>query len=109
MARKLEWHDTPNHGSWLHMVETALRVLQHQGLDRRSPAEDTLKREIAAGEHQRHAEQATIDGRFSVTEARKKLERLSPSLPASWSTSPLLPRKGRAKEDYAQASRASWQ
>ena len=82
MARKPEWHDTPNHGSWLHMVETALRVLQHQGLDRRSPAEDTLKREIAAGEHQRHAELATIDGRFSVTEARKKLARLSPSLPA---------------------------
>ena len=82
MARKLEWHDTPNHGSWLHMAEIALRVLQHQGFDRRSPAEGTLKREIAAGEHQRNAELATIDGRFSVTEARKKLARLSPSLPA---------------------------
>jgi hypothetical protein len=38
--------------------------------------------EIAAWEHQRNAEQATIDWRFSVTDARKKLERLYPSLPA---------------------------
>ena len=87
MARKLEWHDTPNHGSWLHMAEIDLRVLQQQCRDRRSPDADTLKRAIAAWEHQRNAEQATIDGRFSVTDARKKLERLSPSLPALWSTS----------------------
>lgn len=81
IARKLEWHDTPQHGSWLNMAAIALRVLQQQCLDRRLPDEDTLRREIAAWEHQRNAEQATIDWRFSVTDARKKLERLYPSLP----------------------------
>jgi hypothetical protein len=82
MARQLECHDTPKHGSWLHMAEIALRVLQHQCLDRRLPDADTLKSDIAAWEHQRNAEQATIDWRFSVTDARKKRERLYPSLPA---------------------------
>ncbi len=42
------------------------------------PDDDTLKRAIAAWEHQRNVEQATIDWRFSVTDARQKLERLYP-------------------------------
>ena len=99
-ARKLELHYTPKHGSWLHMAEIALRVLQHQCLDRRLPDEDTLTRAIAAWEHQRHAEQATIDWRFSVTAARQKLERLSPSLPACWSTST------QPRRDVLEASHA---
>ena len=82
IARKLEWHYTPKHGSWLHMAEIALSVLQQPCLDRRIPDEDTLKREIAAWEQQRNAEQAPIDWRFSITDARKKLERFYPSLPA---------------------------
>ncbi len=82
IARKLEFPYTPKHGSWLNMAAIALSVLQHQCLDRRIPDEATLTREMAAWEHQRNAEQATIDWRFSVTDTRKKLERLYPSLPA---------------------------
>ena len=82
IARKLEFHYTPKHGSWLNMAEIELSVLQQQCLDRRIPDADTLQREIAAWEYQRNAEQATIDWRFSVTDARKKLERLYPSLPS---------------------------
>ena len=82
IARKLELHYTPKHGSWLNMAAIELSVLQQQCLDRRIPDADTLKREIAAWERQRNAEQATIDWRFSITDARKKLARLYPSLPA---------------------------
>jgi hypothetical protein len=82
IARKLELHDTPKHGRWLHMAESELSVLQHQCLDRRIPDEATLKQEITAWEHQRNTEQATIDWRFSVSDARKKLKPLYPSLPA---------------------------
>lgn len=82
IARKLEWHYTPKHGSWLNMAEIELSILQQQCLDRRIPDADTLTREIAVWEHQRNAEQATIDWRFSVSDARKRLERLYPSLPA---------------------------
>lgn len=82
IARKLELHDTPKHGSWLNMAEIALSVLQQQCLDRRIPDEATLTREIAAWEHQRNMEQATIDWQFSVSNARSKLERLYPSLPS---------------------------
>jgi hypothetical protein len=76
IARKLEFHYTPKHGSWLKMAAIELGVLQQQCLDRRLPDEETLKHEIAAWEKQRNAERATIDWRFSVTDAREKLKRL---------------------------------
>jgi uncharacterized small protein (DUF1192 family) len=79
IVKKLEFHYTPKHGSWLNMAEIELSVLQRQCLARRIPDEATLKREIAAWEAQRNKEQATIDWRFSVTDAREKLKRLYPS------------------------------
>jgi len=82
IARKLAWHDTPKPGSWLHMAEIEVSVLQHPCLDRRIPDEAPLTREIAAWEDQRNTEQATIDWRFSVSDARNKRNRLYPSLPS---------------------------
>src|SRR5262249_21839121 len=76
MARMREWHDTPTQGRGLNMAALALRVLQPQGLDRRSPDDDPLKSASAAWEPQRNAEPATLDWRFAVTEARKKLKQL---------------------------------
>lgn len=82
ISQKLEFHYTPKHGSWLNMAEIELSVLQRQCLARRLPDQATLRQEVAAWEGQRNKEQATIDWRFSVTDAREKLKRLYPSLPA---------------------------
>jgi transposase len=82
LLTKLEFHYTPKHGSWLNMAEIELSVLQRQCLDRRIPDEETLKREIAAWEEYRNVERATIDWRFSVTDAREKLKQLYPSPPS---------------------------
>lgn len=82
LLTKLEFHYTPKHGSWLNMAEIELSVLQRQCLDRRIPDEETLKREITAWEEYRNTERATIDWRFSVTNAREKLKRLYPSPPS---------------------------
>ncbi len=74
-----EFHYTPKHGSWLNMAEIELSVLQRQCLNRRLPDEATLSHEIAAWEKARNDKQATIDWRFSITDARGKLKRLYPS------------------------------
>ena len=79
IVKKLEFHYTPKHGSWLNMAEIELSVLQRQCLGRRLPDEATLVHEIAAWEKQRNEQQATIDWRFSITDAREKLKRLYPS------------------------------
>lgn len=76
LTRKLEFHYTPKHGSWLNMAEIELSILQRQCLQRRIPDEATLQREVAAWEQQRNAAQETIDWRFSITDAREKLKRL---------------------------------
>ena len=80
IARKLEIPYPPKPGSWLNMAAIELSGLQRRCLDRRIPNETTLKGEIAAWEARRNQEQATVDGRFSVTDAREKLKRLYPSL-----------------------------
>ena len=48
ITRKLEFHYTPKHGSWLNMAECEFAVLAGQCLDRRIPNIDTLRAEIAA-------------------------------------------------------------
>ncbi len=79
IVKKLEFHYTPKHGSWLNMAEIELSVLQRQCLDRRIPDEATLKQEIKAWEERRNNMRATIDWRFSIADARDKLKRLYPS------------------------------
>lgn len=79
ILKKLEFHYTPKHGSWLNMAEIELSVLQRQCLDRRIPDREQLEQEIAAWEQQRNDQKATIDWRFSLDDARKKMKRLYPS------------------------------
>lgn len=82
IARKLEFHYTPKHASWLNMVEIELSVLVHQCLKRRIPGMDTLAREVAAWQAQRNAAHATIRWMFDVTQARTTLARLYPEIPS---------------------------
>lgn len=79
IAKKLEFHYTPKHGSWLNMAEIEFSILARQCLDRRIPDEATLTQEVLAHQERRNAQQATIDWRFSVEDARHKLQRLYPS------------------------------
>ncbi len=79
LLKKLAFHYTPKHGSWLHMAEIALSVLQRQCLARRIPDTTTLTQEIAAYEDARNAAKTTITWRFTTATAREKLHRLYPS------------------------------
>jgi hypothetical protein len=78
LARKIEFHYTPKHSSWLNMAEVEISVLYEQCLDRRLGQLNRLQNEIAAWQAERNARQATIDWRFSITNARDKLKRLYP-------------------------------
>lgn len=79
MARKLEFHYTPKHGSWLNMAEVEFAVLARQCLDRRIPSAEILQHEIAAWEAARNEKQATVNWRFTTPDARVKLECIYPS------------------------------
>jgi transposase len=81
ILNRLEFHYTPKHASWLNMVEIELSVLSGQCLDRRIPDENSLRCEVTAWEKPRNAQQATVDWRFTVEDARAKLKHLYPDLP----------------------------
>lgn len=81
ILRRLEFHFTPKHASWLNMVEIEIGVLSKQCLDRRIPDKETLAREVAAWERQRNAEGATIRWLFTVKKARRKMGPAYPLLP----------------------------
>jgi hypothetical protein len=54
VMERLEMHDTPKHGSWLHMAETELSVLATPCLECRIPDPPTLRQEVTAWEQRRH-------------------------------------------------------
>ena len=85
LARKLAWHYTPKHGSWLHMVEIAWSVRASTCLDRRLPDLATLAAATAADAARRNAAQATVQWRFTTRDARTKLAHLYPTLNPSYS------------------------
>ena len=80
IAAKLEWHYTPEHGSWLNIAECELSVLARQCLTRRLPDKVTLIREVAAWELRRNAVHVSVDWQFTTADARIKLKRLYPVL-----------------------------
>jgi hypothetical protein len=79
LTRKLQFHYTPKHGSWLNMVEIELSILSRQCLDRRLANTDVLQAATTSWYQRRNANKATVNWRFTTTDARTKLKRLYPT------------------------------
>ena len=79
IARRLEFHYTPKHGSWLNMAEIEFSVLSRSCLKQRLSGEEVLRRKVDALVKERNAARATINWRFNTRDARTKLHRLYPS------------------------------
>jgi transposase len=77
--RRLEFHYTPKHASWLNMVEIEIGVMVAQCLDRRIPDKATLVSEVAAWQRRRNREKAQIRWLFTIERAREKLGRAYPT------------------------------
>ena len=78
ILRRLDFHYTPKHASWLNMVEIEIGVLRGQCLERRIDDPKHLISEVAAWERQRNAAGARIKWMFTTEKARNKLGRAYP-------------------------------
>jgi hypothetical protein len=78
ILKRLDFHYTPKHGSWLNMAEIEFSVFSRQCLNRRIPDELTLKTQIAALQAERNAAAATVHWQFTTPVARLKLTHLYP-------------------------------
>jgi transposase len=76
ILRKLEFHYTPKHGSWLNMAEIEFSVMSRQCLNGRIPSHARLRSILSPWQKRRNREAATVKWRFTVNKARTKLRHL---------------------------------
>jgi transposase len=75
LLRRVVFHYTPKHASWLNMAEIEIGILDRQCLDRRLPDRDTLAHEVDAWERRRNDAQQGIEWTFSRQDADIKMAR----------------------------------
>lgn len=75
LLRRVEFHYTPTHASWLNMAEIEIGILDRQCLGRRLMDRATVTREVSAWQRRRNAQQHGIDWTFTRQDADRKLRR----------------------------------
>lgn len=80
ILRKLEFHFTPKHGSWLNIAEIELNILNRQCLSRRTDSLDFLRKELTAWESDRNNSVSLVNWQFTNGDARIRLVSPYPEL-----------------------------
>lgn len=80
LAKRLEIHYTPKHGSWLNIAEIELSVLTSQCLGNRIPDIDALAFELGSWNIARNQNSVPVNWQFTTDDARIKLRRLYPDV-----------------------------
>ena len=75
LAHKFEFHYTPKKGSWLNVIETEFSALARLCLKRRIPTKEILESEVLKLIKERSDKQIKINWKFSITDARRKMNR----------------------------------
>jgi hypothetical protein len=75
LLRRVEFHYTPKHASWLNMAEIEIGILNRQCLDRRIPIRYLLQSDVGIWQQRRNAERRTIEWKFTRQDADRKLAR----------------------------------
>jgi hypothetical protein len=73
LLRRVEFHYTPKHASWLNMAEIEIGILSRQCLDRRIANPELLQAEVDAWQQSRNAQGRTIEWSFTRQDADRKL------------------------------------
>ena len=73
LLRRVVFHYTPKHASWLNMAEIEIGILDRQCLDRRLPDRATIITEVAAWQARRNTEHRCIEWSFTRQDADRKM------------------------------------
>ena len=80
-VRRIEFHHTPKHGSWLNIAENELSSMTRQSISgRRIEDIEMLRAETSSWAYSSNEKQRGIDWQFTVEKARIKLKSLYPNL-----------------------------
>lgn len=75
LLRRIEFHYTPHHASWLNPAEIEIGILQRQCLARCAAEQATLATEVAVWQRRRNAARCGIEWTFTRRDADRKLSR----------------------------------
>jgi hypothetical protein len=75
LLRRVEFHYTPKHASWLNMAEIEIGILSRQCLNRRIDSRQLLCSEVDAWQRARNALERIIEWKFTRQDADQKLGR----------------------------------
>lgn len=75
ILKKIKFHYTPKHASWLNMAEIEIGIMDTQCLNRRVPDQQTLNKELSAWQQERNLQKKGIKWLFTTEKARKKFAR----------------------------------
>lgn len=75
LLRRVVFHYTPKHASWLNMAEIEIGTLDRQCLDRRLPDRETIVAEVDAWQHRRNVDEKCIVWSFTRQIADEKMAR----------------------------------
>jgi len=78
LLRRIEFHYTPKHGSWLNMAEISISMLARQCINRRIPDMATLNNAISAWCANQNRFRNPVNWQFDTVDARIKLRKLYP-------------------------------
>lgn len=74
ILKRIQFHYTPKHASWLDMAEIEIGVLNRQCIRGRIPTESALKEKIRVWSKERNKQKKTIKWSFTVEKAREKFK-----------------------------------
>lgn len=75
ILKKIEFHYTPKHASWLNVAEIEIGVMDAQCTNRRINNIEKLKDEVNAWTRERNKKKIRINWKFTKDDADKKLEK----------------------------------
>ena len=78
LAKRLEFHYTPKHGSWLNIAEVSISILSRQCIGRRISDLGLLNVELVAWESFYNSQSCRVNWQFTTADARIKLRKLYP-------------------------------
>jgi hypothetical protein len=74
IIKRIEWHFTPKHASWLDQAEIEIHSLETQCLNRRIPTFHKMQSEVAACVKKRNRDKCGINWQFTREKAREKFK-----------------------------------
>src|SRR3989344_4460995 len=74
LMRRIRFHHTPKHASWLNMAEIELSILEKQCLKQRIPDRSVLRAHLKAWQRRRNGQKMQINWKFTKQDARIKFK-----------------------------------